>query len=506
MQDVNSQTDRAEESEPLELSDRTDKPPGNLAGKLPDSAADKWQDSNSFSPSADPSAELLPAEQDWELNPPKRGRFKLLRWLVILLTLGAIAGGGYLIYQNYTASQNRESRRRVRTVKVERASLPITVSANGTIQPEMLINVSPKTAGRLKQLLVKQGDRVEAGQVLAYMDDSNLRGQFIQAQAQVASAEANLQKLLAGNRQQEIAQAQANLNSDRANLQKEEFTFNQNQKLFNDGAISERELANSRSAYNAAKAKVAQTEQALSLQQAGSRPEDIAQARAQVISAQGSLQVIQAQIEDTAIRAPFSGIVTRKYADPGAFVTPTTSGSSVSSATASSILSLASTNRVIANVAEVNIALVKLGQEVKIQADAYPGESFKGKVIEISPQSTVQQNVTSFEVKAAILSDSKQQLRSGMNVNVDFNVGRLDNALVVPTVAIARQAGSTGVFVRKEGEPPIFTTITTGVTVNDKTEVKSGLNGDEKVFISFPEGTRPQSTIPGGIPGLPRVR
>jgi HlyD family secretion protein len=496
MQEVNSPQDREVESETLGLRDRTDSYTESAT------TTDKWRDDNGFSQSAN----QLP-EQDWELDPPKRRRFNPIGALIMLVSLGAIAGGGYLIYQNYTASQNRESRRRARTVNVERVSLPITVSANGTIQPEMLINVSPKTAGRLKQLLVKQGDRVEAGQLLATMDNSNLAGQLIQAQGQVASAEANLQKLLAGNRTQDIAQAGANLNSDRANLQKEEFTFNQNQKLFKDGAISERELENSRSAYNAAKAKVAQTEQALSLQQAGSRPEDIAQARAQVISAQGSLQVIQAQIEDTAIRAPFSGIVTRKYADPGAFVTPTTSGSSVSSATASSILSLASTNRAIANVAEVNIALVKLGQEVKIQADAYPGESFKGKVIEISPQSTVQQNVTSFEVKVAILSDSKLQLRAGMNVNVDFKVGKLENALVVPTVAIARQAGGTGVFVRKEGEPPVFTTITTGVTVNDKTEVKSGLNGDEKVLISFPEGMRPQSTIPGGIPGLqPRVR
>jgi HlyD family secretion protein len=503
VKEVNPQQEQEVELESLPLGDRADQ----LLGNPPESTTDKWQDSDALSQGAESQgADRLP-QLDWELDPPKRSRFKAIRWLIMLVVLGAIAGGSYLIYQNYTASQNRESRRRARTVKVERLTLPITVSANGTVQPEMLINVSPKTSGRLKQLLVKQGDRVEAGQVLATMDNSNLAGQLTQAQGQVAAAEAKLQKLLAGNREQEIAQAQATLNSDRANLQQTESTFNQNQKLFNDGAISERELTKSRSDYDAAKAKVAQSQQALSLQQAGSRPEDIAEARAQVISAQGSLQVIQSQIEDTAIRAPFSGIVTRKYADPGAFVTPTTSGSSVSSATASSILSLASTNRVIANVAEVNIALVKLGQEVKIQADAYPGESFKGKTIEISPQSTVQQNVTSFEVKVAILNDPNLKLRSGMNVNVDFKVGKLENALVVPTVAITRQAGGTGVFVRKEGEAPVFTPIVTGVTANDKTEVKSGLNGDEKVLISFPEGMRPQSTIPGGIPGLqPRVR
>jgi HlyD family secretion protein len=482
VQEVNSQQDEELESKPKGFDDRPD----------------TWQDSQN----TDRNIGL-----DEELDPPKRRRFSLKWWAIAFVIVGAIGGGGYLIYQNFAVSQNREGRRKARTVDVEKVTLPISVSANGTVQPEMLINVSPKTAGRLKQLLVKQGDRVQVGQVLAYMDASNLQGQLTQAQGQVAAAEANLQKLLAGNRDQEIAQAQANLNSDLANLQQTELTFTQNQSLLNDGAISTREFETSRSAYKAAKAKVAQAQQALSLQRAGSRPEDIAQARAQLLSAQGSLQVIQSQIEDTVIRAPFSGIVTRKYADPGAFVTPTTSGSSVSSSTASSILSLASNNRAIANVAEANIAQVKLGQEVKIQADAYPGESFKGKTIEISPQSTVQQNVTSFEVKVAILSDSKQQLRSGMNVNMEFKVGTLNNAMVVPTVAIARQAGGTGVFVRKQGEAPVFTPIVTGVTVNDKTEVKSGLSGDEKVLISFPEGMRPQSTIPGGIPGMqPRIR
>jgi len=72
----------------------------------------------------------------------------------------------------------------------------------------------------------------------------------------------------------------------------------------------------------------------------------------------------------------------------------------------------------------------------------------------------------------------------------------------VPTVAITRQTTGTGVFVAgKDGEAPVFTQIKTGLTIDDKTEVKSGLQGGEKVLISFPSGTRPQSSIPG-VPGL----
>ncbi|MHC5731178.1 MAG: efflux RND transporter periplasmic adaptor subunit, partial [Nostoc sp.] len=129
-------------------------------------------------------------------------------------------------------------------------------------------------------------------------------------------------------------------------------------------------------------------------------------------SARGSLQNIQAEINDTIIRAPFNGVVTKKYADPGAFVTPTTASSEVASSSSSSILSLASTNEVVASLAETNISKIRLGQKVSIQADAYPGKTFEGKVSQIAAQAIVEQNVTSFEVRVS-LSDPQRLLRSG---------------------------------------------------------------------------------------------
>ncbi|MDF0555435.1 efflux RND transporter periplasmic adaptor subunit [Kamptonema sp. UHCC 0994] len=535
--------------------------------------------------------------------------------LLGLLILSLLTVGSYAVYSMAIAKPSSETRRGQKTVSVERLSLPIAVSANGTIQPERSVNVSPKTSGMLKSLLVKEGDRVEQGQLLAYMDDSNLRGQLTQAQGQVASAEANLQKLLNGNRAEDIAVARAQLVEQQANLQKllngnrpediaaargqlaeqqanlqkvingnrsqdiaqarsrltdAQYALRQagddlqrNQELYTAGAIALQSLNTSRTTRDRAQTQVKQAEEALALLQAGarpeeiaqaraavqqrqealalleagsrpediaqaravvqqrqealalleagSRPEDIAQARAQVASAKGSVQTIEALINDTVIRAAFSGIVTRKYADPGAFVTPTTAGSAVSSATSSSILSLASTNQVVANVAETNISQIRLKQEVTIQADAYPGKTFTGQVNQISPQSIVQQNVTSFEVKVGIVDDPQGLLRSGMNANVEFKVGELKDAVVVPTVAIVRQENGTGVFIADENMKPKFTPIVTGITVNDKTEIRSGLKGNEKIFISSPPSSRarrspsPSSGIPGLQPG-PRLR
>jgi len=262
----------------------------------------------------------------------KRG---IPKWAVGLLVAAFILGGGYVAYSQITTAQRRESRRQIQSAKVERQSLPVTISANGSVLAERSANVSPKSSGILKQLLVKEGDRVQEGKILAYMDASNLQGQYTQAQGQLAQAQANLDKIIAGNRPQDIAQAAAQLTNDKAALGSAEATFQQNQQLIRDGALAQRDLITSRAARDQAAAQVRKSQQALDLQKAGSRPEDIATARAQVLTAEGQLQTIEATIDDTKIRAPFSGVVTKKYADPGAFVTPSTAGSSASSAAAS---------------------------------------------------------------------------------------------------------------------------------------------------------------------------
>ncbi len=479
-----------------------------------------------------------------------RQRPKINKWLMGLLVAIALTGiVSYVAYNQLVIAPQQRAQRKIQTAAVTRGNLTILVSANGTVQPESSVNVSPKTSGVLKRLLVKEGDFVQSGQIVAYMDNSNLQGQLLQSGGNLAAAQANLNKVIAGNRSQDIAQAQAQVDEANAslnkliagnrsqdiagavaNLNKVQATYRQaaedlrrNQKLQASGAISQQALSLARSTSDSAQAQVEQAQQALNLLNAGSRPEDIAQARsvlnqrqqalnllkagsrpeeiaqarAQVMAAQGAVAIAQRNIDDTVIRAPFAGIIARKYADPGAFVTPTTAGSAVTSATSSSILALASTNEIVAQVAEASIAQIRVGQVAVIKVDAYSGKTFEGKVTQVATQSLVQQNVTSFEVKVAV-ADSQQLLHQGMNVTIDFKAGELNQVLIVPTASIVQQANAQGVFVSKTGGDPVFMPIVVGTTVNDKTEVKSGLTGNERVLLSFPAGTRKASTITGG--------
>ena len=421
-------------------------------------------------------------------------RLKTNKWLLWLLVAIPIAGGlSYLAYNQLVTAPQQRAQQKVQTAAVTRGNLAIVVSANGTVQPESSVNVSPKTAGILKELLVKEGDFVKPGQIVAYMDNSNLQGQLLQSTGNLAAAQANLDKVIAGNRSQDIGQAQANLNKVQATYGQAAEDLRRNQKLQAQGAISQQALSLARSTSDGAQAQVEQAQQALNLLNAGSRPEDIAQARAQVMAAQGTVAIAQRNIDDTVIRAPFAGIVARKYADPGAFVTPTTAGSAVTSATSSSILALASTNEIVAQVAEASIAQIRVGQVAMIKVDAYAGKTFEGKVTQVATQSLVQQNVTSFEVKVAV-TDSQKLLHQGMNVAIDFRAGELNQVLIVPTASIVQQKTVQGVFVAKTGGDPVFTPVVVGTTINDKTEVKSGLTGNEQVLLSFPPGTRKASS------------
>jgi HlyD family secretion protein len=434
------------------------------------------------------------------------------------------------------------------TQRVVRQTIPLSIVANGTVNSSRLINLSPKTAGALKTLRVQEGDRVREGQVLATMDDANLLGEMTQmqgqlaqqeanlqaliagnrpediakAEAQLAEAEANLQQLRSGNRPQDIAQSAARLQQAQATLQQSETDVQRHQYLYREGAIARETLDQKITDRAVARTQVTEAEQGLALQKAGTRSEEIDQAQArvdqqaqavallkagtrqeeidqalaQVQSARGALQTVESQLKDTQIVAPFDGTVLKKYADVGSFVSPSVSGGTGTSS--ASILLLANDRlQVVVNLSEAQIAQVKLGQSVTIKADALPNEKFTGQVEQIAPQASVAQNVTSFEVRVAIdASDkaaSEAALKVGMNVEAEFAVGQLENALVLPNAAVVRRAEGTGVYVLgrdssgKLRGKPVFQPIQTGITAGTQTEVKSGLKENEQVLLSPPE-------------------
>ena len=422
---------------------------------------------------------------------PSKPGFRLgpRAWTVGLLLVGVV-GGWIFVWQQARHNQRRQNLDS-QTAIVTRQDVIVMVSASGSIRPITPVNVSPKQPGRIISIAVDQGDRVTAGQPLARMDDSNLRGLYLSAMGKLSAAAANLRKLQLGNRPQEIQQARENLNQAQAEIIAVRSTYLGNLALYQAGALGRIAFDGSRSQYLASQERIKALQAQLDLVAAGFRREDIEVARAQVLQARGDLQTIQAQLNDTVIRAPFAGVITQKYADVGAFVTPTTSASATSSATSSSIFALAGQLEGLANVSETDIGSIYPGQPVELQVDAYPGRIFHGKVRLIAPDSVVVQNVTSFQVRITLTDQGSGKLISGMNFTASFVVGRHLNSLLIPTPAIVTRQGGLGVYLPAAGASPRFQPVRVGATVGTKTEVLSGLSAGQKVFITFPGQRRP---------------
>jgi len=412
------------------------------------------------------------------------------------MAVGGGAGAWFLQRNNSTHSDPNLERL---LATVTRTDLQVEITATGTVQPLKTVNLSPKTAGTLVELLVEQGDRVQAGQLLARMDDREIQAQLLQVGGNLAEAEARLAELEAGTRQEEIDRAQSQVQQSKARVEESQARlelaqdrFDRNRELLAQGAIALDDLDASRTEVDQAAAVLTQSQAQLQesqrqLQQLenGSRPETIAQAKAQVRATQGQKAALMVQLEDTRIRAPFAGIITQRYADPGAFVTPTTSASSTASATSTSIVALAEGLEVLANVPEVDLTQLSINQSVKIVADSYPDQEFAGTVRLIAPEAVKEQNVTSFQVRIALLSGF-DRLRSGMNVDTTFLGKTLKSAIVAPTAAIVTLKGETGLLVPNDRQEPTFRSVVIGITIGEKTEILEGLEPGEKVFIDLP--------------------
>ena len=379
--------------------------------------------------------------------------------------------------------------------------LTVRMSASGRVKPTQTVNLSPENAGIVEELYVEQGDRVNQGQLIARMGSQDIRAQIAQNRAVVAEAEANLQLTRQGPRPEEIAQAtamveaaQAQVLDAQSRLELARGELGRNQTLFERGAISRTTLDNVEREQRAAmatleQAQARQREAQSRLQDLQNLPEPaaVAQAQARLDQAQAQLQASQVRLAENQIRAPFTGIVTQKFATAGAFVTPTTSASELSSATSTAIIALAQDLEVLAEVPEANINLVELGQPVEVVADAFPEETFVGRVTLIAPEAIERQNVTLFQVRIA-LDSGKTRLRSNMTVTVAFIGDQLTEALVVPTVAVVTQGGQTGVLVPESGNNLAFQPVTLGPQVGEKIQILSGLQAGDRVFIDLPPG------------------
>jgi HlyD family secretion protein len=323
------------------------------------------------------------------------------------------------------------------TVLARSGSLPGVVTASGELDAVERVNVSPKRQGQLQELLVREGELVTEGQPIAVMDPGDLRDR--------------------------LEELRANLLSAKAELERSRGELARNLPLYRQGAISLNDLQRFQSDYEVRRMAVAAAEQ-----------------RIQQRRVEGS---------ELIVRAPFAGVISQRFAEPGAFVTPTTAASATAGATSSSIVELSQGLEVIAKVPESDLGRLRVGLPADVRVDAFPERRFPARVRQIAPRAVKLNNVTSFEVKLALLNPPPE-LRIGMTADVDFKTGALPARTLVPTVAVVTEKGRPGVLLVGKDREPTFQPVELGVSSGKDTEILSGLQPGTRVFIDLPPWAR----------------
>ena len=298
-----------------------------------------------------------------------------------LLLIALAAGGAYWYRQG--SEQSLEQRYKVQAI--ERGDLTQTVSANGTLNPVVLVNVGTQVSGTVTRLYVDFNDQVEKGQALLELDDRLLAAQARQSAANVVNVRAAL----------DLARA----------------TEARMKALFEQEYISRQEL-----------------EQAIQTRRSS---------EAQLAQATAAAEKDEVNLRYTTIRSPVSGTVIDRVVDLGQ-----TFAATLHTPTLIKIAQDLSEMRIDSSFAEADIGSIREGQKVRFTVDAFPNRSFQGQVQQIRLNPTTQQNVVTYNVRVS-LSNPDHILLPGMTAYVSIGVASREDALLVPNAALRFKPSET---------------------------------------------------------------
>ena len=448
------------------------------------------------------------------------------KWKVLLVLIGlvvlAIAGFAAKVY-------SRKGIVTVQTGHVVRQDLASVVTASGEIKPRNYINIGTNAPGPapITQILIKEGDRVRKGQLLARLESIQPEADVQAQRAALSSAEADstASEATVKASDENLNTMQAVIDRTKADLERTQMDYQRAQELWKDQLIAKQDFDMRKAAFDSAKAAVREAETRL-VQARAQREQSAAQLSATQRRV-GQVRAMLTRINDVLRRydivAPLDGVVTNLPVRVGETVVP-----GIQNSPASTIMTIADMSLITAEVKvdETDIVNVKLDQVADISIDAVPNKTFKGHVIEIgntailrstgvaASQSTISsQEAKDFKVVIA-LDTQPEEIRPGLSCTGKITTATRQKALTIPIQALTiRQKGSLepkskgggaqaatrpnpeqekarkeelqGVFVVSGGKA-VFRKVETGITGATDIEVVSGLReGDEIVTGSY---------------------
>lgn len=275
------------------------------------------------------------------------------------------------------------------------------------------VELSFKVGGRLSQRLVDEGQMVTVGQLVARLEDDELKDERSARSADQRAAQAGLADLQAGNRREEIAQGEAALVRMKADAERLAKDAGRMENLYKREVVPLKDLEAARAGRDASAAAVREAEERLRLLRIGPRPDAVREKRARADAAGAGLALAEIRLSQSALTAPLAGLVLAKHAEPGEMLAP---GTPVVTVGRMDDIWLR------AYIPESELGNVKVGQAARISVDSWPGRIFEGRVSFISPQAEfTPKNVQTEKERVKLvyrikitLPNPKMELKPGM--------------------------------------------------------------------------------------------
>jgi RND family efflux transporter MFP subunit len=370
-------------------------------------------------------------------------------------------------------SQKKETQILVGYEKPKKENFKVSLRFYASLVPILQANIFPKNAGWLTHVYVNTGDVVKKGELLAEMDHVQLDRAVAQSQAQLHSAQSLLQSLLAS-----YEAAKANVRRQKAIVLNDKKNMERAENLLKQGFVSQQVYDNARTAYLSDKASLASLEA-----QMLSAASQVASQKAAMAAARANLQIAQANLSDAFLRAPFSGVVTMRNLDPGAFLSTAVTSNSTPVLTLADLRKL----KVMIDVSDVDVPKVHLHESAFITTDAYPGRVYKAWVTRMAQALDPASRTLSVEVD---IPNPDESLKPGMYAHVTLISKVYKNAVVIPLNAVVFQGKRKSVWILKQTPQGTFgenVPIEIGEIEGAQVLVLKGLKGNEAIVTQGKE-------------------
>ncbi len=382
----------------------------------------------------------------------------------------------------------------VTTARVRREMVGQTIYVTGDLMAARRTTVGTEETGRVATVHIDEGTVVKAGEPLIELDDQLLRLHVERDQASLAAAQAELDRLAAGSRNQEIAMARARVSARSAELDTARVNYQSQRSLRQEGVVSTTEYTGTEASFHAAEAQLREAQSDLDLALAGSRSEEIAAQRAKVAEAQADLGLSQQALERSVVRAPFDSVVSQQIAEVGAWLR-----------VGDPVAELLETNALeaVVDVPEHQVPMVGVNQSAEVTVDAYPGRSFAGRVTAIVPDANLTNRTYPVHVR---IENMDGQLRAGMFGRVALATSSPSPALLMPADALVDRGRGAEVWQVVPGLDATIAQpvrVTVGRRRGTDIEVMTGLNASAEVVIAGNENLYPGAAVAtGGAPPM----